>query len=99
MALYLVDHHFDGEPVGVWNDALESAYLDPDGDDAKRGLSVVSGRNPQVPWSQYVSEKARAVNHRTWWSDLNSPLSLPDALSTIRREHFSRLANQTVIDN
>jgi hypothetical protein len=99
MTLYLVDRRFDFEPVGVWNDEMDSAYVDPESNEAKLGRFTVTDKGAQVPWSVFVENKTRSVNHRTWWTPFESPLGLAAALAELRENFFTSEATRVTQDN
>jgi hypothetical protein len=89
MALYLIHMKMDGEPIGAWNDAQESVYAPGHEDAQDDGLDTISIQGTAVPWSVFADRLARGTNFQEWWSTIDVPGPLEQALSEARTKHFT----------
>lgn len=98
MAVLLIHKSFDGEPVGVWDDALESYYV-PDREDAQREARLVVGdRGYALPWSVFAYRKQESTDYRNWWEVVDTTQTLQDALETARARFQAQESSRTPVD-
>jgi len=98
MATYLIHKNLDGEPIGSWNDAGESAYAAGFDDQRGSGRLTVQDKGWGVPWSVFARRLAATTNFHEWWGVLEHNGTPEAALDDVRNTFFSRAASRTPRD-
>lgn len=96
--LYLVEATFDGEPIGIWNDRMESYYIP--GQESAQGTAsgIVNSKGTSLPWSVWVEQLSDKIGHRRWWLAVDSAKSMVETLSDQRQKYFSDQDAQVLTD-
>ena len=87
MALYMVHHTYDGEPVGIHGEAGDAYYVPGFENLERSGTSWMGRRVKSFPWSDFVEIHTDRFTHRDWWSSLESPLTKEQALDELRGKY------------
>lgn len=90
MAVLLIHKTFDGEPVGVWTDAMESYYTPGQEALLREGRGIVEDRGYAVPWSVFAYRKQESTDYRNWWEVVDTTQGLSEALDTARERFFTQ---------
>lgn len=69
--IYLVHKDFQGNPIGVWNEAEDSYY--PEEHDLKKSANALIGtRFEGESWEEFSDRLSDRISHRDWWETHNS---------------------------
>lgn len=69
--IYLLHKDFNGNPIGVWNEARESYYPKPNPLQTS-AQSLVSNNFDGESWEDFTDRLSDRVSHRDWWETYES---------------------------
>lgn len=65
--LYLVHSDFQGNPIGLWNEAGESFYPE-ENSLQKSATTIIDSQIDGESWEDFADRLGSRISHRDWWS-------------------------------